>query len=205
MTPPPTRPSGRHRTLQSYESFAREYANLVSPQPPTDVEAALRRLMAAVRPGARVLEVGSGPGRDADFIETLGASVRRTDATQAFLDLQAARDKQGELLDLVADALGGPYDAVLAMCVLIHVERAQTDAVLRKIASALRPGGAFLVSVREGDGETGGDYHMTYWRRGAFAAALAAAGLHVAWDHRYVDSASETWLMFLTRTHGPQP
>jgi SAM-dependent methyltransferase len=94
-----------------------------------------------------VLEIGSGSGRDADFIESLGGKVRRTDVTQAFLDLQAERGKHGERLNVLTDALGGPYDAVLAICVLIHIERADTDRVLRKVRKALRPGGAFLSAM----------------------------------------------------------
>ena len=146
-----------------------------------------------------MLEVGSGPGRDADFIESLGAKVRRTDATQTFLDLQAARGKHGERLNLLTDALGGPYDAILAMCVLVHIERAHTDRVLRKIRKALRPGGAFLVAVWEGTGETAGDYHMTYWTRRAFATRLTAARLAVEWDGREVDSDGDRLLTFLAR------
>jgi SAM-dependent methyltransferase len=156
-------------------------------------------MMKHVPRGGLVLEVGSGTGRDADFIESLGAKIRRTDATQAFLDLQAKRGKHGERLNLLTDTLGGPYDAILAICVLIHIERGRTDAVLRKIQQALRPGGAFLVAVWGGNGETDGRYHMTYWSRTAFATRLTAAGLTVEWDSRRVDSEKGTLLTFLAR------
>jgi SAM-dependent methyltransferase len=185
------------RTIASYESYAREYDALVSPTPAPDDEIALRRLATLVGPGGRILEVGSGPGRDADFLETLGVQVRRTDATRAFLALQAERGKRGELLDLLTDDLGGPYDGVLAMCVLIHIDRSHLDLVLGKIATALRPAGAFLVSVREGTGESTGDYHTTYWRREDFVARLDRAGLRVVWQNRHLDSDEDPWLTFL--------
>jgi SAM-dependent methyltransferase len=152
-----------------------------------------------VPPGGLILEVGSGPGRDADFVESLGATVRRTDATQAFLDLQAARGKVGERLNLLTDTLGGPYDAILAVCVLIHIERAHTDRVLRKMRKALRPGGVLLASVWVGSGETRGDYHMTYWSHAAFAARLQVAGLTVEWHSRRVDSDGDRCLTFLAK------
>jgi hypothetical protein len=43
------------------------------------------RLLRAHRapPGATVLEVGSGTGRDADYLEALGPDVRRTDVANA--------------------------------------------------------------------------------------------------------------------------
>jgi SAM-dependent methyltransferase len=153
-------------------------------------------MMTYVPPGGLV---GSGTGRDADFVESLGGTVRRTDATQTFLDLQAERGKHAERLNLLTDALGGPYDAILAICVLIHIERTDTDRVLRKIRRALRPGGAFLAAVWEGSGQTGGRYHMTYWSRTAFAARLTAAGLTVEWDSRRVARGGDMLLTYLAR------
>jgi 2-polyprenyl-3-methyl-5-hydroxy-6-metoxy-1,4-benzoquinol methylase len=186
-------------TIEYYERTARQYATEISPTPPVPRADALRRLVACLPSGASVLEVGSGTGRDADYMETLGAHVRRTDVARAFIDLQAERGKQAELLDLLTDELGGRYHAVLAMCVLIHVDRARADAVLHKVAAALLPNGAFLVSVREGASEQADARHITYWRRDEFAARLTEAGLHVEWDSRDVDSADETWLTFLAR------
>jgi chemotaxis methyl-accepting protein methylase len=98
-----------------------------------------------------------------DTLEMAAKRVRRrTDAPQAFLDAQRARGRHVERLNVLTDPLGGPCDAILAICVLIHIERTQTDRALGKIWKALRPGGALLVAVWEGTGETAGDYHMTY-------------------------------------------
>ena len=188
-----------HETIDYYERTARQYATEISPMPPPPRADALRRLVACLPSSATVLEVGSGTGRDADYVEALGARVRRTDAAVAFIELQAERGKHAELLDLLTDELGGPYSAVLAMCVLIHVDRARTDAVLHKVATALRPYGAFLVSVREGAGERVDARHVTCWCRDEFAARLAKAGFRVEWDSRDIDSADETWLTFLAR------
>ena len=155
MTKPSSTVHARmQQTLQSYERSAREYDKLVDPHRPPHIQKALQRLVDTLPPGGRVLEIGSGPGRDADVLESLGLTVRRTDATQAFVDLMAERGKRAELLNVVTDELGGPYDGVLAMGVLIHVDRDQTDAVLRKIHTALRPSGAFLAAMRKGEGDT---------------------------------------------------
>ena len=188
------------RTIQSYDAHAREYNAIVAEHPlQPEIADSMRRMMEYVPGGGSVLEIGSGPGRDADFVESLGAVVRRTDAAQAFLDLQAQRGRKGELLDVVTDALGGPYDAVLAMCVLIHVDRAQVAAVLHKIFGALRPGGVFLVSMRVGEGEKHGDYHTVCWEKERFAAALVAAGLHPCWEMERIGRNDEAWVYFLAR------
>ncbi|WP_398492356.1 class I SAM-dependent DNA methyltransferase [Variovorax sp.] len=185
------------RTLQSYEASARDYDAIVADHPPPEIEDALRRMVACMPAGGSVLEVGSGTGRDADFVESLGASVRRTDATQAFLDLQAERGKQGALLNVVTDPLGGPHDAILAMAVLIHVDRAQIAPVLRKVFDALAPGGVFLAGMRIGEGETNGDYQTVYWDRDRFAAQLAAAGLRLDWERQWIGREDVRWASFL--------
>ena len=195
----PTPSDLAQRTVQSYEGSAREYDARVPARRPPHIEDALRRLVQCLPPGGSVLEIGSGPGRDADVVESLGAVVRRTDAAQAFVDLMAERGKSASRLDVVTDDLGGPYDGVLAMAVLIHVDRAQVDAVLRKVHAALKPGGAFLVAMRKGEGETGGDYHTVYWTRDAFAARLAAAGLAVAWDADSRGPDGGEWFTVLAR------
>lgn len=182
-------------TIASYELEAEGYNAQIDPHPPAPIEAALRHI---VDSGAEtVLEIGSGPGRDADYLEAQGLRVRRTDATQAFITLQSRRGKKVELLNVISDPLGGPYDAVLANCVLIHVDRAATPSVLRKIAAALCPGGTFLVSVREGEGElSGDDYHMTYWSDDEFTALLTDAGFTVRWQDRRTTCDDQTWLTY---------
>ena len=198
MSPSRVPPTSR-RTIRYYEHSADEYSRAVSTHPPRSMASALRRSVKHVPRGGLVLEIGSGPGRDADFVESLGVSVRRTDATRAFRDAQQARGRHVERLNVLTDPLGGPYDAIIAICVLIHIERTEMDRVLAKIKKALRPGGAFLVAVWEGTGEKAGDYYMTYWSRAAFAARLAAAGLRVEWDSRRVDSDGDVCLTFIAR------
>ena len=187
------------QTVQSYEGFAREYDKLVDAHRPPHIQEALRRLVEALPSGGRVLEIGSGTGRDADVVESLGLVVRRTDAAQAFIELMAERGKHAELLNVVTDELGGPYDGVLAMGVLIHVDRDQTDGVLRKIHAALKPGGAFLAAMRKGEGETTAEYHTVCWTRERFTQRLAAAGLSVVWDAESVGRDSNDWVTYLAR------
>lgn len=60
--------------LSWYENNARYYDSLIEPQPPAARADALRRLVALVPSGSTILEIGSGTGRDANYIENLGTS-----------------------------------------------------------------------------------------------------------------------------------
>lgn len=154
--------------------------------------------------GGTALEVGSGPGWDADSVESQGVAVRRTEVAQAFIDFQAERGKHVDKLDVTCDELGGPYDAVMALAVLQHVDRAQIPSLLRRVAAALRPGGVFLVAILEGVGErwevgdSGNPYFVVLWEESAFQTLLEDAGLGVEWRFGG-GGAEESWLMLLAR------
>ncbi len=200
--------SANLRTVGSYERIAGDYADDTAPGPDGASRfagEALRLLLAAVPAGGTALEVGSGPGWDADFVEAHGVSVRRTDITRAFIDLQAARGRVVERLDVTTDDLGGPYDAVLALAVLQHVERSELPAVVGRVAGALAPGGVFLVSLREGEGEqwevgdSGNPYFTVLWREMDFCDVLEDVGLRLEWRSPSEDSEEGRWLTLLAR------
>jgi SAM-dependent methyltransferase len=192
------------RTISMYEGYARNYALLIEPRPRPDRRRWLDRLCAEVGSGARVLELGSGTGRDADHLESVGVRVRRTDATQAFVDLQTEGGARAEVLNAIHDdlvAAGAPgYDAVLALCVLIHVDRPLVPAVLAKIRAALRPNGVFLVSVREGENdEVSASCFTSCWRPGSFEQLVIEADLCIEETGRHVDGDGDVWRTMLCR------
>lgn len=192
------------RTIAMYEGYARNYALLIDPLPDANRREWLDRLCRETGSGACVLELGSGTGRDADYLESVGVRVHRTDAAQAFLDLQAERGARAHLLNVIDDELVRPgatgFDAIVAMCVLIHVDRPLLPGVLAKVRSALRPNGVFLVSVREGEGdEVTPNCFTSQWRPGEFERLLLDAALNIDGTSRSIDSAGDVWRTILCR------
>ncbi len=112
-----------NRTLQSYENCAYQYAASVSKDPAQQFKEAIQQMVDVAGKGGTILEVGSGPGWDADFVESLGVTVRRTDATVAFRDFQEKRGKKIEPLNILTDDFGGLYDGIMAFYVLQHIDR----------------------------------------------------------------------------------
>ncbi|MET9311013.1 class I SAM-dependent methyltransferase [Kribbella sp. NPDC003505] len=200
--------SRNRRTLAAYEAIALEYASSTKGTPTGVNQATLKELADSLPTGGTVLELGSGPGWDADWVESLGVRVRRTDATAAFCAFQRSRGKHAERLDAITDdytnAAWPAFDGVMALCVLLHIEREATDIVLQKVAAALRTDGVFLVSVREGIGDrwegraSGNRYHVTLWNVLTFEERLRDAGLE---PFRRAHSLDEegAWCTFIAR------
>jgi SAM-dependent methyltransferase len=115
---------------------------------------AFRRV--GVQPGWNVIDCGCGPiGGLAVLAEMVGpagrvvgvdvspAAVQRARAVVTALDLGIVEVVAGDLHDLDAAALGGPFDLAFSRAFMMH----QADPVrtLRRIADLLRPGGWLVV------------------------------------------------------------
>lgn len=110
-------------------------------------EHALR--LAGLRPGMRVLDIGSGPG-DVSFVAAglVGptGSVLGVDAAPEMVELARARAAEKGLTTvrftqsaIDAIALDEPVDAVIGRLILMHLP--DPAATLRYLSSLLRPGG----------------------------------------------------------------
>ncbi|MEJ1097718.1 MULTISPECIES: class I SAM-dependent methyltransferase [unclassified Pseudoxanthomonas] len=195
-------------TVRSYDAIAAEYAAEAAAMPEwvaTEIDAFVTELGRS----GRVLEIGSGGGRDALELEKRGISVRRTDIAQGFVELLRDSGFEADLLDPLTDDLDDPqrpgtrYDGIWACACLIHVAREDLGTVLGRLAEATRTGGRLHASVREGDGEDvsthGGGaasrrYVETYWREPALRSALTEAGWVVSEIRRCVGRPGDRWL-----------
>jgi SAM-dependent methyltransferase len=199
--------AARAATVRAYDAHAEDYgANTVDL--PAGMRSAIERFVGLVRPGARVLEIGSGSGRDARALEEQGVSVRRTDITPAFVHLLRESGHEADVVDPLVDDLsdpaapGTPYAGVWADASLLHVEREDLPRVLSRLADATAPGGTLFVSVKEGDGEDWSVHgnvtaprFFTYWREEPLRSALTGAGWRVADVERGQGSQGEGWLL----------
>jgi 2-polyprenyl-6-hydroxyphenyl methylase/3-demethylubiquinone-9 3-methyltransferase len=104
-------------------------------------------------PGARVADVGCGGGLLAESLTRLGARVTAIDLATDMLSVARAH-AQGEGLHIdyreqsaaaLAAADGGQFDVVCCMEMIEHVP--EPAALVRELATLLRPGGTLIVST----------------------------------------------------------
>ncbi len=112
------------------------------------------RLLARLKAGDHVLELGSGTGEDAAFLAAHGIRVTATDASPAMRDVarrKTAHLRGVDVLPLDMNALPahdfiGPYDAVLANFGALNCVE-DRGALAAWLAPRVRPGGGVLLAV----------------------------------------------------------
>jgi SAM-dependent methyltransferase len=162
-------------TLRFYADNAATYAqHRTRPSGPH-----LDAFLAALQPGARILELGCGNGMDAAYMLAEGFDVDATDGTPELVAEarrhvgDKARVMRFEQLDSVAN-----YDGVWACASLLHVLAVTLPDILARIHRALRPGGVFVASFKGGTGEgrDGIGRYYNYPSPEGLEAAYHAAG-----------------------------
>jgi SAM-dependent methyltransferase len=108
------------RTLAAYETASDRYIAAFRPPPPDYLEF-VYDFVDRLPPEAEVLEIGSGTGHDADVLEAEGLHVHRSDATPAFVRALRARGLTADVVNVLSDDLGGPWNGLYANAVLLHL------------------------------------------------------------------------------------
>ena len=165
-------------TLAAYELHAKQYIARTS-----NIRSQLvDDLIGLVPHGSSVLELGSGPGRDATALEEAGLVVTRTDGAASFVRLFRSRGLEARTLDVTADDFGGPFDAVFANAVLLHVARTRLRSVMAVARRATRVDGVLVASFKKGDGDEWSERkldvprHFTYWQEEELRRVVMAVG-----------------------------
>lgn len=176
------------RTLRAYEERAARYCEDTG-YVRSAAQDTLLTIVAERSPEGVVLEIGSAHGRDAATLESMGRTVRRTDATRAFVEMMRADGHRADVLDVLRDPLVDDefpsYAAVLANAVFLHFPTSALHDVFGRVRDALAPAGLLAFTVKVGEGSEWSDHklglprYFHYWQPESLTAAVERAGLDV--------------------------
>src|SRR5215469_684940 len=137
-------------TRATYDVIAADYAARWAA--PEWFNAEHAHLSAVLPCGARVADVGCGPGHHTRLLRERGFITVGLDLSSGML--RSLRVPGVAQTDMRALPLGtGAVDGLWCAAALLHVPRPEVPVALGEFARVLRPGGQLMVSLAEGDGE----------------------------------------------------
>jgi len=154
----------------------------------------------------RVLDVGSGPGRDGLILKGEGLDVVCLDASEAMVALSTFRGLKSVVGDFCALPFpGNAFGGVWAYTALLHVSKAEIGMALSEIARVLKKGGIFGLGLIEGDDEkyreSSGIYlprWFSYYRKEEVEDLLQTNGFTIVYFEQF-KPASKNYLNFIAR------
>jgi len=137
-------------TIQAYNKYNQVYDQVVidfwDNFPKTTIDLFCKELK-----GKKVLDLGSGSGRDALILRDKGLEVICLDASSEMVKITRKLGFETVEMDFNSLELDeNSFDGVWAYTSLIHIKKEETQRVLEKIYQSIRYGGVLLIGMIEG-------------------------------------------------------
>jgi SAM-dependent methyltransferase len=144
--------SGTEGYADEAEELFRRYESI----PPADAHRAVLHLIPAAP--SRVLDIGSGTGRDAAWLASQGHRVVAVEPTDA-MRIPAMALHPSPNIEWLSDSLPNltglrtraeMFDLVMLTAVWMHLDEAQRRRAMPNLSALVRPGGTMIMKTRHG-------------------------------------------------------
>lgn len=134
-----------------YEKHSQEYYKSTVD---VDVRELYEPFLRELPSAGRILDAGCGSGRDTKAFLERGYRVLAIDASPQMAQLATALTGQRcAVLRFQEMEFYEEFDGIWACASLLHVPKSQMPDVMRRFTQALKPGGVFYLSLKEGEEE----------------------------------------------------
>lgn len=156
-------------------------------------------------PDGKVLEIGSGPGKDASALLAMGYDYTGIDASEGLLRIARKRNPQATFKHIEVNDLDFPeheFDGFWTVATLLHIPKSRIDEAMGKIKSQVRPGGIGFITMKAGAGEredpeTG--RWFAYYSKDEFQEVLERNGYKII-EEMSRKGEKDWWLCFWVKT-----
>ena len=171
-----------NQTRDSYDQFAVEIADGFWEFELTDT---WNTFSQSLPEGAKVADIGCGPGRDTGQFTQRGFWTTGLDFSSGMLHEAMRRAPapylQGDMRTLPYAT--GAFDGAWVCASLLHIPRKEVPGVLTEIWRVLKPGGTIYLALKEGKGEIWdsrkGERFFTFFQEGEIRNLLDNAGFEI--------------------------
>lgn len=194
------------QTLDSYNKYGKEWAaghldfDFWEPE--------LKRFNKYL-PKGKILEIGSGGGRDARELIKAGYEYTGTDVSKGLLEAAKKYNPGAKFFLKSVYSLDFPisfFDGFWACAVLLHIPKSRIDEALRQLHRVTKPGGVGFISVKKGKGERftiepppDGKRLFAFYSLKEFEGKLHRNDFEILYLKERKKTAKTTWLVYFVR------
>ena len=156
-------------------------------------------------PEGKVLEIGSGAGKDAAALIAMGYDYTGTDASKGLIKVAQKRNPGAKFEHVGVHELSFPkheFDGFWTADTLLHIPKDRIDEALQKINTQVKPEGIGFISVKQGEGERIDEVTgrwFAYYNLGEFSGALKRNGYRIE-ESSTRQGEKDKWLLYWVRT-----
>jgi len=161
-------------------------------------------------PKGKIIEVGSGGGRDAKELIAHGYDYTGTDVSKELLEEAKKNNPEATFLLQSVYELDFPdetFDGFWASAVLLHIPKDRIDEALSSIYRILKPGAIGFISLKKGEGErfVEGDHvgiqykrFFSFFELDEFSKMLKRNSFEILESYVF-DHSNKKWLAFFVK------
>ena len=137
--------------IESYEKHAYQRESSTTDEFKERERSEFLKLLKAER-RKRLLEIGCGPGRDAQFFQSQGFQVLAMDNAPTMVKFTAEKDVAAQVLDCYdLDQIDETFDAVYTLNCLLHIPKKDIGHIFTLIATRLNGNGLMYLGLWGGE------------------------------------------------------
>ena len=140
------------KTISAYNQIAKEYDEETIPFWEEIPDTVFNKFSELVN--GKVLDIGSGPGRDGLLLKNKGLDVVCLDASEAMIEMSKSRGLEsvlGDFMDL--PFTDHTFNGIWAYTSLLHIPKKDIDIAFSEITRTLKPQGILGLGLIEGETE----------------------------------------------------
>ena len=209
------------KTVDAYQKLASQYLVNNVKHDSLDMQKAKRKKkklqkfikqsFSSIPEGSKILEIGSGNGENAKYLQELGYNVTASDIANDFIKAIRANGLESIKFNVLEDEFLEKYFGIFCWRVFVHFTKEDALKVLKKTYDALEKGGVFVFNainretrkVEEEWIDFPDEYHMgidryfNYYYQEDLNKLIAQTNYEVLSFHKEGGEDNNKWLVYV--------
>lgn len=139
------------KTIETYEQTADLYDSLYPYVNRENIDFFIDKIN-----GDKILDIGCGSGRDAEYFVNKGLDVIGIDLSNRFIEISKAKVPNAQFIKMDMRNINFPvnsFDGIWSIASLLHIPKLEIKDTIIKFREVLKTNGIVYISVKLGEGE----------------------------------------------------